>query len=218
MKICPTCGAQLNDDAVFCAACGNPVPATVEAAPQADGFNPVAAVQGFGTDKKKLIAIIAAVAAVVVVIVVLCTTVFSSDAAAKRTVRSYFKAFNNRNAEKVVSLTYPKPLLEYAEDEFDQDKDDIIDECEENFENLDDEFGDDWKYKDIKIKKVKDMKDDDFEELQEDFEDELDMKITDAKIVKVDATIEGEDDDEDFKGEEVIVYKYKGKWYINYYI
>ena len=210
MKICPTCGAQLNDDAVFCAACGNAVPTAVEAAPQIDGFAPAAA-QPSGGNKKALIAIVAVAAvAAVVLVIVLFSTLFSSP---KSTVKAYFRAMNSRNASKIVKLEYPKPVLEYMEDEDDKDKDDIIDSIEDRFELKDKLYGDDWKYKDIKITKVKDMKDDDFEELQEELEDELDMKITDAKIVKVDYTIEGEDDDQDVEDAEFAVIKYKGKWY-----
>ena len=212
MKICPTCGNQLNDDAVFCAACGNAVPAAVEAAPQVGGFEPAAA-QPSGGNKKALIAIIAAAAAVVVVVVVLFTTVFNSNAAAKRAVKSYLKAISNRNATKIVDMLYPKPVLEDMEDEWDTDKDDLIDGFEDSFEDLDDEYGDDWKVKDIKIKKVKDLKDDDFEDLQEDYEDDYDMKITDAKEVKVEFKVEGDDDDDKMAGT-ITVIKYKGKWYI----
>ena len=215
MKICPTCGAQLNDDAVFCAACGNPVPATVEAAPQADGFAPAATAQGINDDTKKLIVIIGAVVAALVLIIVLFTTVFSANAAAKRTVKARFRAMNSRNATKLVKLEYPKPLLEYAEDEWNEDKDDLIENFEDSFEIKDKKFGDDWKIKDIKIKKVKELKDDDFEDLQDWYDDACDMKITDARIVKVDYTIEGEDDEDSYKNSEFVVYKYKGKWYID---
>ena len=211
MKICPTCGAQLNDDAVFCAACGNAVPAAVEAAPQIDGFAPAAA-QPSGGNKKALIAIVAVAAvAAVVLVIVLFSTLFSSP---KSTVKAYFRAMNSRNASKIVKLEYPKPILEELEDEDDRDKDDLIDSIEDGFETKDELYGDDWKYKDIKITKVKDMKDDDFEDLQEICEDEYDMKITDAKIVKVDYTIEGDDDENEVEDREFIVIKYKGKWYI----
>ena len=214
MKICPTCGNQLNDEAVFCAACGNPVPASVEAAPQAGGFEP-AAVQNPGGNTKKLIAIIAAAAAVVVLIVVLCTTVFSSNAAAKRTVKSYVKALNNKDSKQIVKLSCPEPLLEYAEDEFDEDADDLADDLDEVFDEFDDAFDDDWKFS-CEIKKVKDMKKGDFKDLKEDYEDEYDMEITDAKEVKVKMTIEA-DGEEESDTIEATVYKYKGKWYIDRY-
>ena len=128
-------------------------------------------------------------------------------------VEDYLKAFNDRDAEKIVDLSYSKPEQEHYKNECDEDKNDLINNLKEGFENRDRGYGDDWKFKDIQIKKVNDVKGDEFKSLQKVCEDEYDMKITDAKVVNVSFTIGGKDYEEDLENE-LTVYKYDGKWYL----
>ena len=160
---------------------------------------------------KKLLAVLLALC----LLAAMATVLSACKNSPKSVVKAYLKALNDRDAEKMVDMRYPKPMLKVFEEEWNEDKNDLIGNWEEGFEDIEDEFGDDWKVKDIKIKDVRDMKKDDvFENLQEDYEDDYNVKFTDAKIVTVDYTIEGENDVEETKDAEYTVIKYGGKWYI----
>ena len=160
---------------------------------------------------KKLLAVLL----MLCLLAAMATVLYACKNSPKSVVKANLKAINDRDAEKMVDMRYPKPMLKVFEEEWNEDKEDLIGNWEKGFEKIEDQFGDDWKVKDIKIKDVRDMeKDDVFEKLQKDYEDDYNVKFTDAKIVTADYTIEGENDVEETKDAEYTVIKYDGKWYI----
>ncbi len=213
MKNCPNCGAQLDDNATFCSACGTAVPAEAEA--KAGGFDAAAIVGDVKNNPKKYI-IIAAGAVIAIALIIVLIVVLASGGGPKAVVKDYFKGMNDRDAEKLVDLVYSEDAIDIIHKEYkDIDRDALIEEYEEKdgtFDFLDDEYGDDWKYE-FEITKIKDVDEDDAKDIIEAFDDTFDMEITAVKEVKVDFTVEGEEgkdkDDQTFK-----LYKYDGKWYI----
>ena len=223
MKFCNHCGNQVLDEAVICPKCGCPIAETapVEAnAPMGMNAAPVEK-----KSKKKLFLIGGIALAVIALIVVLVIVIVSKNSL-NGTVKAFVKAVNDRDAEKVADLLYPEEVINIVEEEYDDARDELVENVEDLFEDFDDYYGDDWEV-DFKVKKIKDVKGDDLEEIKEAFEDEYDFKITEAKKITIKMHIKGEEDSET-ETETFCVYKcgdgwgigswdkYDGEWYVGF--
>ena len=215
MKKCPKCGKKLNDDATLCVACGSDVPADVPAKSRKLAIGAffgalfAALLKGFNKNKKKCLIIAGAVLAAIVLFLVLFFTVFSANAAAKRTVKAYFKAKNARDASKIVEIMNSDPVLE---DHKAVNQNDV--KLQENqFKTLDDLYGSDWKIKKLKVKNVRKITDKELQELQTIFQIRYKMEITEAKEMDVSYMIKGETKTDTFSGTATVI-KYDGKWYL----
>ena len=126
-----------------------------------------------------------------------------------------YKAMLKGDAKKLLSYM-PDKFVDYIlEEEFDGDKDEMLDSLEEVFEYINEFYEEnDVDAKDIKVKAtdVEDMDEDEIDDLNADYED-CDIKIKDAKIVEIEVTYEM-DGDEETDEEEITVIKVGSKWYI----
>ena len=213
MKFCNHCGNQVLDEAVICPKCGCPIaetaPVGVNAPVEANAPVGVNAAPAVIQNKKKLF-IIGGIALAVIALIVVLVIVIVSKNSLNGTVKAFVKAVNDRDAEKVVDLLYPEEVMNIAEEEYDDLRDELVEQVEGLFENFDDDYGDDWEV-DFKVKKIKDVKGDDLEEIKEAFEDEYDFKITDAKKITIKMHIKGEEDSET-ETETFCVYKCGDGW------
>ena len=226
-KFCSNCGEPLEDGIKFCASCGAKVEETEAAAPQVEETE-AAAPQVEGEisepanepkklsvsfkvpdfknitkeDYKKYGKIAGIALACLVAFIVLLSAVFSGPRAV---VKKFVKGMNG-NVNAIVDVMPP-----FYFEAMDMTKKEYKEELREEFEDRDD----DEKIK-CKIKKVEKLSSSDAEEYRTMFEmienvvDDFDASdIKKFKSVTVKLTYDGETETED-----IIVFKYKGKWYI----
>ena len=194
MAFCENCGAKLEEGAKFCDSCGNPV--NEESDPKKSGNG-------------KLIGIIcgAAGAAVLAVVLILVLVLGGSGySSAEDAAEAYVQAYIDCDAEGMLDC-YPDFLFEYLEDEFDMDRDDMIDDLEDEFDDMED-------MDEVKIKKVKVKKDgDDLDDLPSKIEDAMskDDKKAFEEWAKVEVKV-------DFDGKTTNMTIYciclDGSWYV----
>ena len=230
--LCNNCGTENLDGARFCVGCGAelgaaPVyqepayqePVYQEApqefyAPQEDAFAPEAPKEN---KLKKLLPMIIGGAAAIVLIVVLCVVFLGGGY--KKPLDNYMKILNGKGSEATIEACMPKEFWEEAEDELDVTPGDLYDQLDENYddliEELEEEFGDNIKFSykvtdkdELSKKKLDDLKDT-YKEIGLSKKD-----ITKAYKLEVELTIKGSDDT-DSEDLDVVVFKYKGKWYVD---
>ncbi len=217
MKFCNNCGTALDDMAVSCPACGAPyapVSGAAQPAPVATDPYGYSAPNNNNNNIVKIIIIVAVVAVVIVGAIILLTSVGGGKGASspEKAVEAYVEAINDRDSDKIVDICYPSKALSVAKKERNKERDDFIEDIDDRFDDTEDSYGKSWEIEDLEIKKVKDMKEDELEELTDEWDDDCLINISDAKTVK----IEFEFNDKE-KEEELVVVKYKGKWYIDWY-
>ena len=211
---CGNCGAQNEDNAVFCAGCG----ANLKADAPAENAAPVENAAA-GADKNKKVGIIAVagVAAVAVIALIVLIASLAGGKGYEKTAVKYYKAVFDADAEAVFDLV-PKKVINYMKEEMDIDNDDYkemieeaTEELEDAFETLEDRYGKKPKIE-IEVEDADDFDEDDLEDLQDAYED-MDVKVSDAKYVDVEVSVKGEDGKErnDFT---LTVIKVGGSWYI----
>ena len=233
MKFCPTCGTQLPDDAGFCTNCGTRFESQPQPQQQAPNYGyqaPYGQQQApYGQqaprapkppkksiidkiksmDKKKLIMLGGAVLAAIIAIVVALSLLTGPKALARKYVNAYLKG----NAKQFVNCM---PSYEFDDKE---DKEDLIEYYEEQFEDRDAE------YKNIQIQKivVKNASKDVREDLKDDIEDWEDyydnfkpkkLNVNSLKYVSVFVTWKDEDGNPCSRVFNFYMAKYSGKWVI----
>ena len=245
-KFCVKCGAQLMDDDRFCTKCGAPVDGTV-AAPETpnvfsnavDKMKPlvngamdkadelVRKAKNIDVDeimetakkdpKKLLIPAIAAVAVVAVAVVLILILGMGG--------KPYTKALDlmvdviaKGKMEKIEQMA-PAEYWEYMEDWRDIDLDDNIDEISDAWEDMMEEWEDDYGDKikvSYEIQKEEKLSDRKLKKLANALEENYDIDTEDvmeAYEIKVKLTIKGSDDDDTEKTEMVMV-KIGKSWYM----
>ena len=196
-------------------------------APQQE--NPVDKVRNLLQQNKGIVGIVGVVAVVVILICLL-----AGGGGYKKAINGYMKAFKACNVKKIVNLTVPKDIQkDYFDEEYDMTKKEYIEETKEDLEDEMEDFKDDdgkikWEIKKAenidKLKKLEDEVEDDwgigdlddFRERLEDRYDDYDFdadKVSKAYAVEVKFTVEMDDEKERNTGI-VMVYKYKGSWYV----
>lgn len=231
-KFCTNCGAELSDDALFCVACGNPIPEAepveespvAEAAPVAETApvaeaTPVAEtapVAPAAFDIKKFLPVIIGAAAVVFIAVValVASTVFGKgyEAPVKYKVAVIKGDFSN--LEKMA----PKEYWDYYEEKYDADVADVIEDLEDEYEDaleaIEDEYGDNFKIS-YKVTDKKELSDKKLSTIRDNLKDNYGIakkSVTDGYKLDVELKIKGSED-EDENEVEMIVVKIDGKWY-----
>ncbi len=221
---CGNCGTNNEDNATFCNGCGASLT-------EGGAENNNVAPEKVNNNIVKY-GVIAAVAVVAVVLLVVIFGGNSPKSVVKNTLDATYKGKVNK-LKKVYSKKMVENFIEEYEydeyDDYDEFVDELIDEAEEDYENLQERWGDNFKVS-YKIKKVKDVKKSELEDIQ-DLYDEIDIEVKDAKEVKVDIELKKYDEDawEDFCDEhnmeddepedewdiEYIVVKIGGSWYLS---
>ncbi len=205
MKNCTNCGAQMADDATFCANCGTAVQAEViPAAP--------AAAQKPALDIKKLLPIGIGAVALIIVIALIAGIAGSGY---KNPVKYYEQMLNGnfKNIEKII----PEKAIEESEEDIDFD--DLVEEAEEEYElyleELEEDYGDNVKI-DIKITDKDVLKEKKLNNIRDGLKDNYDIpkkSVTKAYKLELELSIKGSDDEET-DDLDVIVAKIDGKWYM----
>ena len=244
---CGNCGAELPDDAQFCTNCGHSVPAksaesegteTVNAAVETDAAaEPTAAAPASPTDSasqpaaapssaetapvqnnKNLIPIIIGGAAAAVLLIVLIVSISLGGGGYKKAINNYFDVMFRGKADKIEKL-YPPEYLDWYEDEYNKELDDIKDDYEETREDaleyIEDEYGKNFKAT-YKITDKKELSDKKLKTIQDNLKEKYDIaKKSVKKAYKLDLDVElkGKDDED---SDELTVYAVKigGNWYL----
>lgn len=207
---CTQCGTQNPEGTITCTNCGADMGTENQTIPSKK-FDPVALFNQLRAHKY-FIPGVAGVAGLIVLIVLLSVLL---GGAKTKPIDKVMKGIVKADAE-IFLKAFPKDYIEYAEDEYDDFEDDLEETLEWVSEILEDDLGDNikFKYEVIKEKELSKNKLDDLkDELNEDYG--LSRRdITEAWEIKIDVTFSGSDDDDDTKFE-LIVIKYNGKWYIS---
>ena len=162
-----------------------------------------------GAGKAKIIVLAGAAVIAFLIIALLASTMSGGP---KKAAKKYINAMYTGDVKDYKKVMIPD-LVEYLEDEYDEDYYDEV--LENRIDYLEDEYGDDIKVKKLKVKsskKLSDKKCDNYEESLDDYYD-IDVKIKAAYKVKGTFTIKGDDDDEDMEFEAYVI-KVKGKYYV----
>ena len=236
MKFCSNCGTQLEDSVKFCGGCGaaqevaqpqqnftyeQPV-ANTQPAQSNGGFNGVIEKGKKITGGKIWLLPVALVAVIFVVwfVIFFFRTIIGSGAATMTgAVKNYYKAMEDLDAKDYINATMSNSMLKAIKESEDMTKKEIIEEMEEDFEDLEDWYGDDYeiKYKNIKIKDKDKLDKDDIEDFVDMIEDETDVKVSIQKMYEVEVSYrEWDYYDEEWNKEEttLILYKSAGNWYV----
>lgn len=224
----------MDDNAVFCTACGakNDVPAASANANQSNsgssGETPLdqlkgktsEAISNFKNSPQKNTYIgIAVVAVAVVVLIILLVKLLGGSY--KGALGDYFDAICEKDGEAYLEITTPDKLLDYLEDEKDQDIDDMEDAAKENvkskYSDLKDDFGSDMKISfkvTDKEKADKDDLDDLNDMIDELYDGDLKLKFKAAYELELELKIKGDDDKEDGIEATAYVCKINGDWIV----
>jgi hypothetical protein len=191
---------------------GQPMPAQPMPVQQPVAGNGAAAINGvvdkLKTNKPLMIGAIAGVAVVAVLVIVLGASLLNPS---KNVVSKYMSGMKSFNAEKIAKL-YSEEMLEA---QYDGDRDDLVDELEEQFEEYEDE---DYKITGYKIRECETYSEDELEDLAETLEeyydiDEKDVKAAKKYFVRVNVDEDGE---KNIRYNSVTVIKIKNKWSLYY--
>lgn len=200
MTFCGKCGAQNQDGATFCEACGAPLTGGAGAAPGGNGSKKLSS---------KTIGIIAVAAAAVLVLVILFAALGGrSD---KAVVKQLINAVNTGKGKSIVALIPDKVIKES-----DMTKKEMTEELDDSLEyirdGLDDQY-DKWKIT-YKITDTENITGKDLKRLKENYDDEYDVKVKAAKELEVKMTLKG-DDETDTEKSTITVIKVGGSWYLD---
>lgn len=158
------------------------------------------------------IGMIAAIAIGVIILLLLVIAVKGcAGGGYKNITKKYYQAVVSENGEAVRKLMVPD-VVEYMEDEWDYDFDDMTENMTESFE---DDLGNKIKVKSYKVEKAKKLDKDDLEDIEDDLDDTYDSSssVKAGYKVKGTFTLKGKDDDADYKYTTVVI-KTEGHWYI----
>lgn len=227
-KFCRQCGAQLEDDAVKCEACGAEIkpaeetvqqPADAQAQADAPGAENGENANPNPPAPKKLstrnIAIIAAAAVVVIVVLIVALT---AGGGYKSAINNYIDVMIKGQVNKLDKLA-PQAYWDYYEDTYDMDIDDLERDAEDVVDTvidlLEDEYGDNVRvsYKVTKEDKLTDSK---LNEIREGVNDRYELarkSVTEGYDIDADITVKGDDDEMTSETSAYIV-KIDGGWYL----
>ena len=132
-------------------------------------------------------------------------------------VKDLINAYNDHDAEKMLAKIYPAKLIKALKKEDKESYNMLLESIEDELDEVDEEYGDDWKMKIDRIDAEK-MDDDDLDEWIEELEyyyDECGLdapKITDGAYVSIDVDIESGDDSDSISAD-LAALKIDGSWY-----
>ncbi len=240
MKKCPKCNVELDDNAEFCANCGTNLNAVSGPAPAPSaaptGNETLAAAKE--TNKNTKIGIIA-VAAVAVVVLVLLIAIVLGGGGYKKALKTYMNAVIKGKYETMFNIITPASVREDVIDDrdYDLDYDEFMSGWSEIYKTTFEEMKKEGKGKPklkFEIKQAEKL--DDLDKLEDEIEDYYWIEDFDDFVDGMDDLYDDYDFDADkiktayaveykwevdIKGEKVakgtdivIIYKYKGKWYM----
>ncbi len=209
MKRCQNCNAKMEDNAIFCLACGAAAPeaATTEAVELSETPTP--------KNSDKLIRIILGVVAVAVLaaIVIIVIPMINSDRTASNVAKSYVQFLNDRDYSEYIALVMPEPIAKVYNEKYQMKPETIFNETTMGiFGNYNQLYGSSWTATFEKTKEISDLKEADFKELKTEYKNQFDMDISAATTIKYTVTFTG--DKTETKTISQIIYKCNGKWYI----
>lgn len=241
---CKKCGTEIKNG-TFCPSCGTnnapaggvpPMPnaSPVNGAPKPSGVpfvNPIAGNNGGGAVQKNqknlFLAIGAGVVALVIIVVLLLSLGGRGSNSPKGAVKSYYKAIEKHSASALldsVPSDYQKDIL----DKYGISKKDLKQAIDDLYDDMDDYYDEEIDKIELDFKKVKDQSKSDTKDYADDLNDSLkyykkkmmdkfnDEKIKKTAEVKVKVRFEDKDGDKlDSNDDNIITFKYKGKWYAN---
>lgn len=216
-KFCGNCGAASDDNANVCGNCGAPFAASKSGV--GDIFAKIPGVNNINIkpEQKAQITKIAKIAvpavAGLVVILILIFGIIVPNTGARGAVKQYFAAIQKCDAEKYIKYMPEMDQLDYKDNEDTSIEEEIEDLLSERQDGMEDEYGDNVKYK-IKVTKVDDLSKKKFKAIKETYKNNEDLdgiELDKAVEVDFDITIKGKDDDDEGDGS-VIVIKEDGKW------
>ncbi len=226
----------MDDNAVFCTSCGakNDVPAAsattnaYQSNSGSSGETPLdqlkgktsEAISNFKNSPQKNTYIgIAVVAVAIVILIILLVKILGGSY--KGALGDYFEAICEKDGEAYLEITTPDKMIDYVEDETNQDLDDLEDAAKDTvkkkYDKLKDEFG-----KDLKIsfkvtdkdKADKDDLDDLNDMIDELYDGDLKLKFKQAYELELELKIKGDDDKEDEIEATAYVCKINGDWIV----
>lgn len=218
--ICSNCGTQYEDGQAFCPNCGTP----------ADNPAPAASPLHENNDINQKLPVL--IGACVIVLLVLIVLIASLSGGYKKAVKKSFKYFEKGKSEKLLNLTIPKKVREdFIDDMYDTDIDEYAEVYDAAYKAFWDGLKEEGKVKFTyeikeaenldKLDKLKDefskMDLDDFKDMMDEAYDDYDFdadKIKKAYGVEVKWKLEVDGDKAANDTEDIIVYKYKGDWYV----
>ena len=213
-KFCRQCGAQLEDDAVKCEACGYEL-VKPEAAAQPEGEN----TQAPAANKlnNKMIGIIAGAAAALVVLIVVLVLVFSGGGY-KKSIDTYIKALTTGDSDLIEALA-PEEYWDYMAEKSGSSTKKIISSVADTFDQIIDmaerAYGDNFKIT-YKIEDKDSLSKGQLNDIRDTVNSTYDIankSVTEGYELDLELTFKGKDDE---RSEDATVYvvKIDGKWYL----
>ena len=204
MKICSNCGNQMDDAARFCVACG--ATQVVNASPKKG-------------KKLWLIPVIiggVCLVGLMIFISLRVAGVTGESRTKEEAIEEFFEADAEMDAEAYVDVMWSKSMLEVAEEIYDMDKEEMIEEREEEFEDW--EYWDyEFKYKNLEVEDIDELDKDEVEEFVEEIEDEFDVKVSIQAMCEMEVSYKywsSYSEDWVEYEEDYVLYKSSGKWYV----
>lgn len=211
-KICKQCGAQLEDNMVFCDKCG----AKQDAEPALAGDNGAKGspfdriAKKIGMSSSSLIGVVVIAVVAIIIIILLCSLI--GGGGYKKPLNALEKAINNEDASKYIKTLNDTYVSEY-EKEYDED---LEDEFEDKIDSLVDSFEDEYGKKpkiDFEVIDTIKMTDDELKAIYKAYYKELDkdLEVTKGYKVAIKVTVKGKDDKVEYFTTTNIV-KVDGTW------
>ena len=217
---CRKCGAQISEGVAFCPKCGESV--VEENGKRTVGGEQIhkPILEKDNQIKKHRITGIVTVIAIVVIVVVFGINIFGGRSA-KKTVKKYVEGQMEGNGEELIDL-FPKELIAgICEEEGYLNKQEMSEEVEdrlqEQLEQIDEEYGEGWKYS-YEIIEAEDYSIEDLRDMRQDYQEEYDIRldIEEAKEVKIEVTTSSKDGENSTTNTmHVELIKVGNSWYIN---
>lgn len=247
MKHCTKCGTELDDAAVFCAKCGAPQattnqdmnqqafsqqpnqPVNQQINNQATYSQPSGYNQPPKKSSKGVVAVIIALAVILVVAIaaVVCVFAFkgkggskggsnSGSSSIESAVKNYYKALASGDVDDFIKVTCTSKMKKAVAAAFECDESELADVLEEEW--LDDFKDANIKIKDVKVTDKEKVDKSEITQYIDSVKESTDVTIEMSEVYDVSTTFSIRDDEwmEGWEDEEdsIQVYKANGKWYV----
>lgn len=175
-KFCGNCGAQSDDNAKMCGNCGAPFAESKSGAGNILSKIPGVNDLNIKPEQKEQIVKIAKIAvpaaAALVVVLILIFGIIVPNTGAQKAVKDYFKAFQKGEAATIVEYL-PAAASAYL-DEDEDIKDGVKEAVDLSIENLNDKYGEGFKFKVKNVEKEK-LDEDDLDDVRDAYDELSDM-------------------------------------------
>lgn len=205
---CGKCGFKNEDDAEFCAQCGEKIDISTDVRATLINKNDT-------SSKNKKVGKIVVFIMFIVTLIIVMSIVRSNNY--KSVIKTYVKASFEPDIEKIVSLI-PSRMLDYiVEDEDLSDKEEFIEEIDNLLQNrvkeINEAWGDHWKYS-YKILDTETIRKSELDEIKKKY-DEINVKVTAAKKIETQITVQAGDTHINSVTAMIYLIKIDGSWYLD---